>query len=151
MRAPMEVLKLTTVTEAFQALVRKSGLSISYQGPHCMRHAYALLIPRPGVLRLGSQRTRGGHRVCDRDRTAQVSERHSLPPCTGSAEKGFGPRSPSRSVFCPVAHAVKLAVRSFRRPRLRVPRDRHPGLGIGATTATFSITTAVLLKPLAYR
>ena len=42
MRAPMGVLKPTAVTEAFQALVRKSGLSISYQGPHCMRHAYAL-------------------------------------------------------------------------------------------------------------
>jgi integrase/recombinase XerD len=38
MRAPVGVLKPTAVTEAFQALVRKSGLSIPYQGPHCLRH-----------------------------------------------------------------------------------------------------------------
>ena len=42
MRAPMGVLKPTAITEAFQALVRKSGLSIPYQGPHCLRHSYAL-------------------------------------------------------------------------------------------------------------
>ena len=49
MRAPMGVLKPTAVTEAFQALVRKSGLSISYQGPHCMRHAYALRLLKNGT------------------------------------------------------------------------------------------------------
>src|SRR5207237_3278846 len=49
MRAPIGVLKPTAVTEAFQALVRKSGLSISYQGPHCMRHAYALRLLKNGT------------------------------------------------------------------------------------------------------
>ena len=49
MRAPMGVLKPTAVTEAFQALVRKSGLSIPYQGPHCMRHAYALRLLKNGT------------------------------------------------------------------------------------------------------
>src|SRR6266853_2774701 len=49
MRAPMGVLKPTAVTEAFQALVRKSGLSISSQGPHCMRHAYALRLLKNGT------------------------------------------------------------------------------------------------------
>ena len=49
MRAPMGVLKPTAVTEAFQALVRKSGLSVSYQGPHCMRHAYALRLLKNGT------------------------------------------------------------------------------------------------------
>jgi integrase/recombinase XerD len=38
MRAPMGLLKSTAVTEAFQAMVRKSGLKIPYQGPHCLRH-----------------------------------------------------------------------------------------------------------------
>ncbi len=49
MRAPMGVLKPTAVTEAFQALIRKSGLSISYQGPHCLRHAYALHLLKNGT------------------------------------------------------------------------------------------------------
>ena len=54
MRAPMGILKPTAVTEAFQALIRKSGLSIPYQGPHCLRH-YAEFrtmpskSPRPAV------------------------------------------------------------------------------------------------------
>jgi hypothetical protein len=38
MRAPIGLLKPTAVTEAFQALIRKSGLSIPYHGPHCLRH-----------------------------------------------------------------------------------------------------------------
>ena len=45
----MGVLKPTAVTEAFQALVRKSGLSIPYQGPHCMRHAYAVHLLKNGT------------------------------------------------------------------------------------------------------
>ncbi len=49
MRAPMGLLKPTAVAEAFQALVRKSGLSISYQGPHCLRHAYALHLLKNGT------------------------------------------------------------------------------------------------------
>ena len=49
MRAPIGVLKPTAVTEAFQSLVRKSGLSIPYQGPHCLRHSYALHLLRKGT------------------------------------------------------------------------------------------------------
>jgi len=49
MRAPIGVLKPTAVTEAFQALVRKSGLSIPYQGPHCLRHSYAVHLLKSGT------------------------------------------------------------------------------------------------------
>jgi integrase/recombinase XerD len=49
MRAPMGLLKPTAVTEAFQALVRKSGLSIPYQGPHCIRHSYAVHLLKSGT------------------------------------------------------------------------------------------------------
>src|SRR5580704_14915942 len=37
MRAPIGILKRTVVTDAFQAVVQKSGLRIPFQGPHCMR------------------------------------------------------------------------------------------------------------------
>ena len=33
----------------FQAWSRRSGLSIPFQGPHCMRHAYAVHLLRKGV------------------------------------------------------------------------------------------------------
>ncbi len=49
MRAPLGILKPTAVTEAFQAMVRKSGMAISYQGPHCLRHAYALHLLKKGT------------------------------------------------------------------------------------------------------
>jgi integrase len=38
MCAPTGVLKPAAVTKAFQALVRKSGLSIPFQGPHKLRY-----------------------------------------------------------------------------------------------------------------
>jgi integrase/recombinase XerD len=49
MRAPIGVLKPTAITEAFQALVRSSGLDIPYQGPHCLRHSYALHLLKSGT------------------------------------------------------------------------------------------------------
>jgi site-specific recombinase XerD len=48
-RPPAGVLKPTAVTEVFQACVRRSGLPIAFQGPHCLRHSLAVRLLRQGV------------------------------------------------------------------------------------------------------
>ena len=49
LRAPFGILKPTAVAEAFQRQVRVSGLDIPYQGPHCLRHSYAVHLLRQGT------------------------------------------------------------------------------------------------------
>jgi integrase/recombinase XerD len=49
MRAPIGLLKPTAITEAFQALVRKSGLEIPFHGPHCLRHSVAVRLLKSGT------------------------------------------------------------------------------------------------------
>ena len=49
MRAPIGLLKPTAVTEAFQALVRKSGLEVPFHGPHCLRHSFAVQLLKTGT------------------------------------------------------------------------------------------------------
>ena len=48
-RPPAGLLKPTAVTEVFQTRARHSGLSIPFQGPHCLRHSLAVQLLREGV------------------------------------------------------------------------------------------------------
>jgi site-specific recombinase XerD len=48
-RTPAGGLKATAVTEAFQAWSKRSGLTIPFQGVHCLRHSYAVHLLRSGV------------------------------------------------------------------------------------------------------
>lgn len=62
--APAGVLKPSAVAEVFQHWVRRSGLPISFQGAHCLRHSYAVHLVRRGV----SLKTVGdllGHRTAE--------------------------------------------------------------------------------------
>ena len=63
-RTPAGILKPTAVTEAFQAWSKRSGLAIPFQGPHCVRHSYAVHLLRSGL----SLKTIGdllGHRTLE--------------------------------------------------------------------------------------
>lgn len=48
-RAPAGSLKPTAVSEAFQKWSKRSGLYIPFQGPHCLRHSYAIHLLHQGV------------------------------------------------------------------------------------------------------
>jgi len=48
-RAPAGVLMRTAITDAFQGCARRSGLPIAVQGPHCLRHSFAVRLLRRGV------------------------------------------------------------------------------------------------------
>lgn len=49
MRAPLRLMKSTAIAEAFRSLIRKSGLDVSLQGPHCLRHALATHLLKKGT------------------------------------------------------------------------------------------------------
>ena len=48
-RAPLGPLKPAAVTEAFDCWARKSGLSIPFHGPHCLRHSLAVHLLKKGT------------------------------------------------------------------------------------------------------
>ncbi len=48
-RAPAGRIKPTAVSEAFQAWSRRSGLEITFQGAHCLRHSLAVHLLRRGT------------------------------------------------------------------------------------------------------
>jgi integrase/recombinase XerD len=96
MRAPMGLLKPTAVTEAFQSLVRHSGLSIPFEGPHCLRHSFAV-----HLLKIGTPlKTIGdilGHRTAEstsmylRLATGDLREVSLAVPGKGKAVKAVRP------------------------------------------------------------
>lgn len=49
MHAPIGPLKRSALTVAFRALVRKSGLQLPLQGPHCLRHSLAVHLLKNGT------------------------------------------------------------------------------------------------------
>lgn len=49
MRAPIGVLRRTVIRGAFARIVRKSGLSIPFQGAHCLRHSLAVYLLKSGT------------------------------------------------------------------------------------------------------
>jgi integrase/recombinase XerD len=48
-QSPRGTLKSTAISEAFQAWSRRSGLEIPFQGPHCIRHSFAVHLLRQGT------------------------------------------------------------------------------------------------------
>ncbi|MDQ3666390.1 MAG: tyrosine-type recombinase/integrase [Acidobacteriota bacterium] len=49
MRAPIGAFTRESLREVFQSCSRRSGLDIPFQGPHCLRHSYAVHLLRQGT------------------------------------------------------------------------------------------------------